>query len=722
MATIVLYKINERVSFDNNTLLTYQQTSQRDVFFSNVTIQETISSDLTPSFVKKLWDLETTLTIYLEGRNPLSEYNYISIEENSFVHYYFIMGYDDLGSNQVRYFLRKDTLNTYTSRAFWGVDIEGSNALVNREHKNRFIKLNNQWSINIDRTIEGLNLQSEKIEEVKQIGGNDRTQLTLRMIGGDMATDLDTGYTYLLSAPKLMWSLKENEPRLSTNSSDFVLKYGWGVKPQSGIGDAYFLKLSDANNPDNYLLVGNIASNEIVAFVKGSILLISEYSGTRIPLPASKIFGSGGEFSDYKISSDIENLYVNADSNTVEVYYDLGNHIFSTFPESLSHFKKFTLLYPLDYRIGELTDNTVNYSIQKTVELPYKLNLTNLKTWGTGGNVFFDVSSDINFLHMNYSIEVPNFSIDGPLLTLKRPLNDPKIYNKEFQPRFLTFYNESFVLGFDSFNRLTNNHGGLVNIRVKLNVADYSKIKVNLYSAVLSESSLKEFTKVIDMNNEVSSFSTNYDRYIQTTLENDIKLMRLQESQAQRQLSKRKVDLYTNTVIGSLGAGIINPAAGVGVAATGAVKMFTDVKFAMDQMAEDSEKRRIDFENKILNLQNGLINIAGSSPEQNRLGNDDKFKDYKLVLTDSDLNYLDQYFHKFGYKTMEYKKPTLRTRQYFNYLELEFEELKSSINLTREVKEDIINRFKNGVTAFHYQVNTTWKFDFDQKYENWELN
>lgn len=724
MATIVLYKMNERISFDNNTLLTYQQVSQRDVFFRNITIQETISSDLTPSFVKKLWDLETTLTIYLEGRNPLSEYNYISIEVNSFIHYYFIMGYDDLGSNQVRYFLRKDTLNTYASRAFWGVDIEKSNALITREHKDRFILGGD--IVLPDQTIEGLNVQIKNIEEKETVGGSDRTRLSLRRFGGDFYHFENENFdeTFLKSAPKLMWKVNENNKRIIRTSNEFSLKFGWGVVIGS---TSVSVNFTDPNNNSNYIRIRGLGTPVALAFIEGNIIAINIDTGSRYLIPSSNIMATSGVFTNNNsklIPNELETLIVSVDELvTANVYYDLGNTQSSTFEYPSRYFKRFGVM-DSNVQIGELMEEVPNYNMQKTIELPYKiLNVGSVFKGATNG-VYIDVGSLINLINVQPVFKVPTFDLTGTLLKLKVPLNDPKIYNKEFQPRFLTIYNESFVFGIDNFKYIHDDISQNLIVSSTLNVADYSKLKIEISSTSgnMYERTLKEYVKVIDMNNEVTSFSTDFDKYIQTTLENDIKLMRLQESQAQRQLSKQRSSLLTNIGVGAVSGALVGNFAGAGIGAIGGfIKGANDIRFALDQAAEDSEKRRIDFENKILNLQNGLINIAGSSPEQNHSDNSDKFKWFNTVLIDNDLNYLDQYFHKFGYKTMEYKKPTLRTRQYFNYLEAEFEELKSSINLTREVKEDIINRFKQGVTAFHYQVNTTWRFDFEQKYENWEL-
>ncbi|HZK22803.1 MAG TPA: hypothetical protein VFC62_01735, partial [Atopostipes sp.] len=70
-------------------------------------------------------------------------------------------------------------------------------------------------------------------------------------------------------------------------------------------------------------------------------------------------------------------------------------------------------------------------------------------------------------------------------------------------------------------------------------------------------------------------------------------------------------------------------------------------------------------------------------------------------LKNVDLAYWDEVFHKFGYTTLEYKIPTLKTRKFWDYKEMIIDEVASAY-VTDECLDDIKARFAEGVTLYHY--------------------
>ena len=78
---------------------------------------------------------------------------------------------------------------------------------------------------------------------------------------------------------------------------------------------------------------------------------------------------------------------------------------------------------------------------------------------------------------------------------------------------------------------------------------------------------------------------------------------------------------------------------------------------------------------------------------------------------------LDDLFYYGGYVCNEQKVPNINTRYWFNYLQAILI-LNDSNNLTEEIKNDIKEKFDNGVTFLHYRNN---KFDFAQEMENFEI-
>src|SRR5690554_6456148 len=103
----------------------------------------------------------------------------------------------------------------------------------------------------------------------------------------------------------------------------------------------------------------------------------------------------------------------------------------------------------------------------------------------------------------------------------------------------------------------------------------------------------------------------------------------------------------------------------------------------------------------MINLQNSMINISGMFADLNHLDDLDKIKIFEAKLNTTELDYLDKYFHLYGYQTLELKKPVLRTRKYFDYKQMIIDEVEEYAPVTEEVKMDIIDRFREGDTIYH---------------------
>lgn len=83
---------------------------------------------------------------------------------------------------------------------------------------------------------------------------------------------------------------------------------------------------------------------------------------------------------------------------------------------------------------------------------------------------------------------------------------------------------------------------------------------------------------------------------------------------------------------------------------------------------------------------------------------------------------LDMFYYA-GYSTNELKVPSVDTRYWFNYLqcELVLEVASNKAYLSDEIEDELKNRFKEGVTFFHYK-NGTWDLDqVKENYESWIL-
>ena len=180
-----------------------------------------------------------------------------------------------------------------------------------------------------------------------------------------------------------------------------------------------------------------------------------------------------------------------------------------------------------------------------------------------------------------------------------------------------------------------------------------------------------------------------------------------------------------STATGAIGGMITGNPLGAAVGATaGLVRGVTNLGFAISNANDSKKEREIQYENKMNSLQSNLINISGGSYELSEAVGSNLMKLFSIRPTGVELAYLDEYFHKYGYQTLELKKPVLQTRTLWDYKEMIIDEIETFAPVTEEVKEDIKRRFKEGVTIYHpfyHQTEREYKVYFKQDKENWEL-
>ena len=78
------------------------------------------------------------------------------------------------------------------------------------------------------------------------------------------------------------------------------------------------------------------------------------------------------------------------------------------------------------------------------------------------------------------------------------------------------------------------------------------------------------------------------------------------------------------------------------------------------------------------------------------------------------------YFYHYGYLTNEFKVPDIKSRYYFNYIEI------PDINIKTKIDNEYIQKLRSiyaqGITFWHYRDESTWLGVDDYTYENVEMN
>lgn len=697
---VILYNLKE-ITPTNNKTVKFTNITSRSEFFDSLPKEE-LELDLSPAWIRNIWNLYNEITIFNEGRFPHTAYNYVMIQHD-IEHYYYITGYEEIGNNQIRYFLKKDTLMTYVTTPSMGVDIESNLALVVREHKNRF---DNNGNPIFNKTIEDIDIMPSNLSNVKTWNETNSITLALKQFGGNV----DNGN--VLSYPLAFWEIYPKNKKTITNNNytTFPFVAGWGFERESYRIEIYHRSgyvAIDANGVITLKKENNGWYIKRISPINGENWTINSNHISHLDSDNFTYVNNEKIYINDSLGKETVDLFIEADG---KLYYDCGIESQAT---------------PKIFGLSDITSksdllvNPFDAKVSKMISLPYDFQEIMAKGHivGNDNGMYLLALSKIEFLIQDNSNKLEHtftYNFDTSKFDKTRvKYNDPKLWHSQFRPIYMTWFSEAITL---KHERLGNNQ---VKFKTELSTGSYNRVKIYNNNPNYEEEKPYETSKSIDLNNEIATISNDLDAYLRYQAENDIKLMQLQQAMATRNLWQSGVNAATGIAAGAVGGMMVGniPGAIVG-ASVGAIRAGMNIGFQIANHKDQQKQRELEYEQKLVGLQNSLINIAGQSPEMAEVDDSNKIKLWEIKPTIEELDYLDLYFHRYGYKTLEYKKPVLKTRKYFDYKQMIIDELVETAVITEEVRQDIKDRFAAGVTIFHYPYGTT---DFNQNKENWEV-
>lgn len=716
-------KLNS-ATINKNQVIKFDNFDDRQEFFDervNMTGQRYTGVEA-PNFIKNLWKLYNEITIFIESRIPLNV-NYMRVRmAEGFWHYFYIYDYEDLGRNQVKYYLKLDTIMTHLIHTRSYIDYENKEQLILREHKDRF---SSTGSPIFDKTLEDVDIKPTVLNLKYQEAASAPFRLVLKKFGGAVVDN------EVLSYPIYAYDVHGSLPSGNTvPTMVFTMPLGWGYEtPITETGFIHFhwfgttgdtsividtksraVRHSINNDGDHFLEViygdvfnssnTNISGSGAVITANGNIRLIGDGILKLITEP-------------YNLQDTT--LYIEKDRgfDYGAPHHHLSDRRFAQFLSSNRMIRPYSL---------DLIDYTESRT-QKIIELPkgFEFDSSALQTGTNGARIV--LNSELGMVNESIPMTTKTFNATFNPNQNRVPLNDPKLYHSQFRPRYLSYLSESILLKRESLINTVDT----IPFNYKINNSDYSKML--LYSTIndtnYQKSEMYELSKIIDLNNEVAVIKDDFNQYLDTNYRSDQRLQELQIARANRDLISSSV----NQVVG-IGAGIVGGAIAGNVAGaviggvTGTVRAVTNIANGVKNFNQMKEELKINYEQKIKSLQYSLINITGLTPEFNSLISSNNLKLFEFEPRDEELNYLDTYFHLYGYNTLEYKKPNLETRYHFNYIQMELVNYEVNLStITTEVLEDIKERFRKGLTILHAHYDEATdrvRVDFEQTKENYE--
>ena len=332
----------------------------------------------------------------------------------------------------------------------------------------------------------------------------------------------------------------------------------------------------------------------------------------------------------------------------------------------------------------------------------------------------------LNNLNTKLSNKIENTStIEKTYANLKVSLtpNISSIANKNYESKLFhsDFYRPTFVYDSFSFTMQLENFNISYLIEHPSIITktyfdfDVTKTINSRFMFTYNDYSLKyayeNYTKYMPIarNNEEVLYNVPYINYIRNGFNYDV---------------KAKNTALTSSYVGlalsglSIGASLMLPSAPLKIA--GVVASLASMAMSVKNTIVSAVQNEDSIKRKIAETKNQSASVAGSDDvdlmsiyAKNRL----KFLVYEPNPIMKDL--LFKLFFYAGYASGRMGKPSHNTRVNFDYLECDAS-MEKLASIPDDCFQELINCFKAGVTYLHKTARTLDKWDFEQKYENWE--
>ena len=289
---------------------------------------------------------------------------------------------------------------------------------------------------------------------------------------------------------------------------------------------------------------------------------------------------------------------------------------------------------------------------------------------------------------------------------------ESKLFHSEFYSPQLVY--DSFAFKFDlektqqDWYYESDNNELSINFFMTRTINSKFMFEMSSYKLALSESNYSKYLPIA-RNNEEVLYNVPYINYIRSGYNYDIK--------------------NKNTTLASNVAGLGLSAASIGVSLAlpsvplkiaGIVASIVSMAMSVKNTIVSSINNENSIRQKIDQYKNQASSVAGSDDvdlmseyAKNRL----KYLEYKPSPKMEAL--LKELFFYAGYNSGRMGLPNHNTRVNFDYLECDAS-LECLASMPSECVDELVNAMKSGITYLHKTSRVSDKWDFEQKYENWE--
>lgn len=663
--------------------------------------------------------------------------DYISIknDEDDKPVYYFVTGKKWIAENTIQLELYMDTVVTMNGN----YEISEKTNIM-RQHEDRFYKDGNNLIRIVDPVAEDLNYAYIKENET-QVKNNNMA-----------AEDNDKFYLIYVSETENVENSPVNCFGLFNNAVDVIGGYNKtfdGVEFFSGLGD-------DIRIFDYYLLGDEITTKE-----KAKITITIKPQGGNdktfsIYYDGSYYYTVGFDATNNKVYQlKIKKRLVDNDLIVSKEGYDINlqniynNYVIDLRVEGQKKIRGYntTRSYFNDNKVGSSTweefdlesgaiigrlnsfedfDRT-DIKIIRIIELPY---YPQEMTKNSGGfisllnsNFILTTYDGLNILKLdNLNRKFTKDLYLEDVYDYMKITHTPNIYDASNINYESKLYNSNFYLKkftYDSFNYLFKGEEADGYSKVSASFIPSSNF-ISKFAFMFDwnrKNTKEDYEKVllVSRNNEVAIYNSSYLNYLRNGYNYDVKMREIQ---------------YRNTMINAgVNLGIGAAAAAVTVVGGGAFTATTAVSMIGSGVSTliNAEMAKANSEmaqkQKLEELREQGVNISGGDDLDllNAYSNN-KAKVITYSCSDNNKNALYELFRYYGYKSNKRGVPNVSSRYWYNFIQAEVE-LFTTTNISNEIEEDLKERYKKGITKFHYHAGKgTGGYNYDQDLENWEVS
>ena len=692
--------------------------------------------------------------------------NYLTIEQDGKIWYYFILNTEWSGQETVKLTLSIDSINTFRNDLTFN-----AKTAIQREHRDRLKKVNGYIARVIDYENEGLTLPKviEDSEDIRLMNNDLDWYLMYKTADELSTTNLNNAVSCYLCASQQIQVGGGSEQARELTVNDLIN------------GDFYYFTLAD--NLDGAFTLQTVGGTSPGAhtLILGQSYVVSQKTSTSDTTASKerKLIGlmlyRSGDKMYYALQFDGVGSYIQ---------YDTTNYILSTttptLPGKLPSMAAFT-----DYAVAECSlvtiskGNFMRYGavyydyadsavvnlfrqlpiyvgtgatimsfndvdrtdskIMKIIKLPYspvKFEYANGHynfgdDWQVVGGLLKlkDNAVSKGFSNENmYDASLTSYFVDASAIdttAVRNDYNESKLYNS-------SFFTYKFV--YDSFAK-----------EIKLeNIRDYTDVDITvgigfkMTSTINSRFMFKFDTNgsymykesdyepylIINRNNEETIYSNDYINYMRTGYNYDQKVRNEQAA-----MSLLNTGISLGSAIGQFGipeyktkATGLKPTAQAikGFSLTSAISTAASTVSSLANTLYTYYQAGQQIEQKQYELKQQATSVIGSDDLDllsDYNGNRLKIITYKLRPEDEKM--VCDLFYYTGYRHAKLEKPDLQSRYWFNFIQCSPVFNEEGNTPYNDYIDDVKARYEAGITVYHSHNGV---YDWNQELENWEVS